>query len=93
MDTAKVMIVDDEPQARRVLRPLCRALAVEFPWTVDQPRAERPPKPRKPRPKPEPFRIPLPRGMLARARKYKDLDEAIKARDELVLKMAKTRLR
>ncbi len=60
------------PQARRVLRPLCRALAVELPWVVDKARAEtgaRKPRRRKPRVKPEPFRIPLPRGVLAAARR------------------------
>ena len=58
-------------QARRVLRPLCRALAVELPWTVT-PRKIRDttmPRRRKPRAKPEPFRIPLPRGVLTAARR------------------------
>jgi hypothetical protein len=61
-------------QARRILRPLCRALAVELPWTVDTPRAERPRRPRKPRPKPEPFKIPLPRGALTWARRERALE-------------------
>jgi hypothetical protein len=56
-------------QARRVLRPLCRALAVELPWTVDKVRVEGTPRRRKPRVKPEPFRIPLPRGVLSAARR------------------------
>jgi hypothetical protein len=56
-------------QARRVMRPLCRALAMELPWTVDKPRAEMKPRLRKPRPKPEPFRIPLPRRVLSAARR------------------------
>jgi hypothetical protein len=56
-------------QARRVLRPLCRALAVELPWVIDKPRAASQPRRRKPRVKPEPFRIPLPRGVLAAARR------------------------
>ncbi len=59
-------------QARRVLRPLCRALAVELPWTVDKTPEERGVmrrRTRKPRPKPEPFRIPLPRGVLSAARR------------------------
>jgi hypothetical protein len=63
------------PQAVRVLRPLCRALAVglpEFaakshpPATQD---GEKPKRRRSPRPKPEPFRIPLPRGVLTAARR------------------------
>ncbi len=57
------------PQAMRILRPLLRALAVELPWTVDKPRTPRQRRPRKPRPKPEPFRIPLPRGVLSAARR------------------------
>ncbi len=59
-------------QARRILRPLLRALAVRLPWTIDKDRAERGVsrrRPRKPRAKPEPFRIPLPRGVLAAARR------------------------
>ena len=86
-------MLESSEQAQRILRPLCRALAIELPWAVDKPRAERPRKPRKPRPKPEPFKHPLPRGMLARARKYRELDEAIKLKHELVSKMAQTRLR
>jgi hypothetical protein len=63
------------PQAVRLLRPLCRALAVELPVFADAPRrvaagqGERPKRRRAPRPKPEPFRIPLPRGVLAAARR------------------------
>ena len=57
------------PQAMRILRPMCRALAIELPWTVDKAPEMKPRKPRKPRPKPEPFRIPLPRGVLAAARR------------------------
>lgn len=59
------------PAAVRLLRPLCRALAVELPWTQTppKPRAERTRHPRKPRPKPEPFKIPLPRGALTWARR------------------------
>ena len=64
------------PQARRVLRPLLRALAVELPWTVTPPRPPRPPKPRKPRPKPEPYKIPLPRGVITWARREKALEKA-----------------
>jgi hypothetical protein len=56
-------------QARRVLRPLCRALAIELPWVIDKIRMPRPPRQRKPRPKPEPFLIPLPRGVLSAARR------------------------
>jgi hypothetical protein len=56
------------PQARRLLRPLCRALAVELPGTVP---AVRKPivRKRRAKPAPEPFRIPLPRGVLAAARR------------------------
>ncbi len=57
------------PQAQRLLRPLCRALAVEMPGVAQTPRAARTPRARKPRPKPEPFRIPLPRGVLSWARR------------------------
>ena len=61
------------PQARRILRPLCRALAVEVPGVSAPPRKPadggRPKRPRKPRPKPEPFKIPLPRGVLSAARR------------------------
>jgi hypothetical protein len=57
------------PEAVRILRPLCRALAVELPCFADTPRAPRPTRPRKPRPRPEPFRIPLPRGVLSAARR------------------------
>ncbi len=84
-------LLEISPQARRILRPLCRALAVELPWTVDKPRAKRPRKPRKPRPKPEPFRHQLPRGVLSAVRRHKALDKAIKARDALVLQMAQGR--
>ena len=59
-------------QAQRILRPLCRALAVELPWVVAKAvrlRGEKPRRVRKPRVKPEPFRIPLPRGVLAAARR------------------------
>jgi hypothetical protein len=64
-----VELLAESAQARRILRPLCRALAVELPWVVDKPRAEIKPRRRQPRPKPEPFRIPLPRGALSWARR------------------------
>ncbi len=63
------------PQAGRILRPLCRALAVDVPGVSVAPcaakveRCEKAPRVRKPRPKPEPFRIPLPRGVLSAARR------------------------
>jgi len=61
------------PQARRILRPLCRALAVEVPGVSGAPRKvedhERPKRIRASRPKPEPFKIPLPRGALSWARR------------------------
>ena len=62
-------------QARRVLRPLCRALALEMPWCPAKPKRAISPsdkvsvRKRRPRPKPEPFRIPLPRGVLSAARR------------------------
>ena len=63
-------------QARRVLRPLLRALAVELPWTVTPPRPPKPRAPRTPPPKPEPFKIPLPRGVITWARREKALENA-----------------
>ncbi len=73
-----VAMLESYPQARRVLRPLLRALGVdELPWVPTPPR---PPKPRMPRPKPEPFKIKLPRGVISWARREKRLE---RARDEL----------
>ena len=69
-------LLEASPQARRVLRPLLRALAVELPWTVTQPRPPQPRKARKPRPKPEIFKIPLPRGVITWARREKALEKA-----------------
>jgi hypothetical protein len=61
------------PQAARILRPLCRALAVEMPGVSAAPRksrgGERPAIRRRTKPAPEPFRIPLPRGVLTAARR------------------------
>lgn len=63
------------PQTVRLLRPLCRALAVELPASVAPPRKpasscpERPKRSRRRRMAPEPFRIPLPRGVLSAARR------------------------
>ena len=63
------------PQARRILRPLCRALAVEMPGTLAPPRTaatERDAMPQRrkpPRPALEAWRIPLPRGVLSAARR------------------------
>jgi len=57
------------PQARRILRPVCRALAVEVSAASTPARMPKPRKPRVPRPKPEPFQIPLPRGVLTWARR------------------------
>ena len=69
-----VAMLDTYPQARRVLRPLLRALGVdEIPWVPTPPRA---PKPRMPRPKPEPFKIKLPRGVITWARREKRLERA-----------------
>ena len=69
-------MLEQYPQARRVLRPLLRALAVELPWTVTPPRPSVPRKPRNPRPQPEPFKIPLPRGVITWARREKALENA-----------------
>ena len=69
-------LLEASPQARRVLRPLLRALAVELPWTLTPPRPSQPRKPRKPRPQPEPFKIPLPRGVITWARREKALEKA-----------------
>ena len=69
-------LLEASPQARRVLRPLCRALAVELPWTVTPPRPPRLRKPRAARPKPEKFKIPLPRGVITWARREKALENA-----------------
>ena len=63
------------PQARRILRPLCRALAVELPALADtacKAPAERGETRRRgcrPRTTPEPWRIPLPRGVRSWARR------------------------
>ena len=68
-------LLAESAQAGRLLRPLCRALAVEMPGPVapqhkaatvhGETSAGRP----RTRAKPEPFRIPLPRGVLAAARR------------------------
>ena len=63
------------PQAVRLVRPLCRALAVELPQAVATPPKTatdcRAAPTRRCRTKavPEPFRVPLPRGVLAAARR------------------------
>jgi len=68
-----VALLAASAQAGRILRPLCRALAVKVPGVSAAPRkpadGEQPRRPRKPRPKPEPFKIPLPRGVLSAARR------------------------
>ena len=65
-----VELLEASPQAVRVLRPLCRALAVELPGSPERPRlVSSGVRKRRPRPKPEPFRIPLPRGVLSWARR------------------------
>ncbi len=72
-----VTMLESYPQARRVLRPLLRALGVEeLPWAATPPRAPKPRMPRKPRPKPEPYKIPLPRGVITWARREKRLERA-----------------
>jgi hypothetical protein len=57
------------PQAGRILRPLCRALALDWPAREAKPEKIKTVRIRKPRPRPEPFRIPLPRGVLSAARR------------------------
>ncbi len=71
-----IALLQASPQAARILRPLCRALAIETdmlrPGAVKVPRPPKPPRParvRKPRPKIDFGRIPLPRGMLSAARR------------------------
>jgi hypothetical protein len=66
-----VALLAESPQARRMLRPLCRALALELPWVRETTAksGERLPRQRRTRPKSEPFRIPLPRGVLSAARR------------------------
>ena len=65
-------LLTESAQARRILRPLCRALAVELPGMVGIAATERGavqlrrPKPRVVK---EPMRIPLPRGVLVAARR------------------------
>ena len=59
-------------QARRILRPLCRALAVELPWVSGAAATDScatPRRKRTPRAVAEPFLIPLPRGVLRAARR------------------------
>ncbi len=64
-----VALLAASPQAKRILRPLCRALALHaFEEVCAEPRVRKP-RIRKPRVKPEPFRIPLPRGVLTAARR------------------------
>ena len=69
-------LLEAAPQAKAMLRPLCRALAVELPWTVTPPCTPKPRQPRKPRPNPEPYKIPLPRGVITWARREKRLERA-----------------
>ena len=64
-------LLAQSPQAVRILRPLCRALAVDLPIMADKPRTPREDRPRKirVRKKPEPYKIPLPRGVISAARR------------------------
>ena len=68
-------LLAESAQAGRLLRPLCRALAVEMPGPVATPRkaatapGETSTGRNRTRVTPEPFRIPLPRGVLAAARR------------------------
>ena len=59
-------------QARRILRPICRSLAVELPGAsraVATNQAETTRRRTRPRAEPVPFRISLPRGVIAAARR------------------------
>lgn len=63
------------PQAKRLLRPICRALAVELPWVKTvrvrkTPVTPRPKRVRKRWPDPPVYKIPLSREIIAAARKY-----------------------
>ena len=69
-------LLETSPQARRVLRPWCRALAIDVPSMTPPPKPPKEPKPRTPRPKPEPYRTKLPRGVISAARRYKALEKA-----------------
>ncbi len=72
-----VAMLEQFPQARRVLRPLLRALGVdELCWVPTPPRPPKPRAPRKPRPKPAPFFPPLPRGVATWARREKAKERA-----------------
>ena len=65
-------LLADSAQARRILRPICRALAVELPGlgSAAAPQRDQPtPRRTRSRAMPEPFRIALPRGTLAAARR------------------------
>jgi hypothetical protein len=71
-----VALLEASPAARRNLRPLCRALGVELPWTVTPPRPPRPSREKTPRtPRQRRYAVasdfipPLPRGVLAWARR------------------------
>jgi hypothetical protein len=76
LDTPEMArLLEAAPQAGRLLRPLCRALAVELPHAES---LQKPEKARQRRggvaarahpARPEPFRIPLPRGVLSAARR------------------------
>ncbi len=79
-----VELLEAAPQAKRMLRPLCRALGVDLAWMVTAPRV---PKPRTPRPKPEPLRIKLPRGVISWARREKAVEKAIARRREMAASM------
>jgi hypothetical protein len=69
---AMAALLEASPQAKRILKPLCRALMIELPW-VNPPRKPRVKKPRKPRRRTyaiaSDFNPPFPRGVLAWARK------------------------
>ena len=70
-----VALLAASAQAGRILRPLCRALAVELPGiattarTAATDRGEAKPRRARPRATQEPFRIPLPRGVLSAAQR------------------------
>lgn len=65
-------LLQTSPQAARILRPLCRALAVALPGVAARAGTQTGARKRrasKPRVRPEPFKIPLPRGVLTAARR------------------------
>ena len=80
-------LIEASPEARKLLRPFCRSLAFDLPWMIPPPRPRKPRKPRIARPKPEPYRTKLPRGVVTWARREKALEKAIERRGEIAVEM------